>query len=68
MIYNFFFKCLINMNNNYSITLKKIEMYPITMMLFHWFLHRITTSSIKTLFLHKYLTGKKIKISTSSHI
>ena len=68
MIYNFFFKYLINMNYNYSITLKKIKMSPINMTLFHRFLRRITTSSTKTLFLHKNLTGTKIKISTSSHI
>ena len=62
----FYFRCLINLNDNYLITVKKIKVSPINITLFHRLLYRITTSSTKTLLLHENLTGTKIKISISS--
>ena len=70
MIYNiFYFKCAINLNDNFRITWRKAKICPLNITVLYKFFYGITTRSTKrSLFSHKHLTKRKIKISTSSQI
>ena len=62
MIYNFFyFKCTINLNENFRKTCRKTKMCPFNLRFLRKFLYRITTRSTKSLFLQNYLTKKLSK-------
>ena len=63
-----YFKCIINLNDNCRIICRKMKMCLLNITSLHTFLYRITTRKTKSLFLHKNLTRKKIKISTSLEI
>ena len=59
MIYNFFyFKCTINLNENFRKTCRKTKMCPFNLTFLRKFLYRITTRSTKSLFLQNCLTKK----------
>ena len=59
MIYNFFyFKCTINLNENFRKTCRKTKMCPFNLSFLCKFLYRITTRSRKSLLLQNYLTKK----------
>ena len=62
----FFFKCALNLNENFRITIRKTKICPLHIRFLHMFWYRITIGRAKTLFLLKNLTSKNIKMSTSA--
>ena len=64
----FFFKCAINLNENFRIAIRKTKIYPLHIRFLHMFWYRNITGRAKNLFLLKNLTRKNIKISTSPKI
>ena len=69
MVFDFFsFKWPVNPNGTLEKLVVKTRIRPLKIILLDKFLCRITTRSTKSLFLHKNLTGTKIKVSTSSQM
>ena len=69
MIYNvFYFKCGINVNDNFRRTCKKTTKSALNITLLDKFIYRIIARSTKSLLLHKNLTRTMIKMSSSRHI
>ena len=66
---NFFdFKCAINVNDKCRVTCRKTKMCPLNITFLHKPFYKIVIKSLKSLFLHKNLTRKMIKIAFSPQI
>ena len=69
MTYTIFYSnCTISLKENSRIICRKTTMCPLDITFLHTFLYRITRKSTERFFLHKNLTKKKMKISTSPQI